>query len=233
MKKIIWLFMMIMAIQTVIAGTEKIYPSEDAYTDSSAAGSTFNNFDLRVGNDQNHGKHRSYLKFDLAPLDGKTITNAKFSIDPVARIGSFTTQLYYVGSDSWSQSSLKWSNAPTHSTLVDSKIISSGDRVEFNVMPLINEQDKILSIALVSAQETSAGNYVQFFSNNNLEETYKPYLQVTYDGGECNTQADTNCNGCVEILEVLDYINGWKIGNVIITDLLNTISNWKTGVGCS
>mgnify|MGYP001448504334 CR=1 FL=1 len=222
----------------VVAGTMKIYPIDDAYTTGgSQANTNFENFNLRVGNDQNHGKHRSYLKFDLSSLNGLSVTNAKLGIDPVIHIGTVTVEVHPLSSDSWNENTITWNNAPSHdSEVIDSRTISSNNGIEFDVFSLVGEPDNILSIALIDSQESVSNKYVQFFSSNNNEEMLRPYLEVTFGGevpSSCNTEADDDCDGCVEINEVLDYISEWKNGNVNIGDVLNGITLWKTGEGCS
>jgi len=40
--------------------------------------------------------------------------------------------------------------------------------------------------------------------------------------------ADTDNSGCVELHELFDYIDEWKAGNVVISDLMVAISIWKS-----
>ena len=44
--------------------------------------------------------------------------------------------------------------------------------------------------------------------------------------------SDTNCDGCIEMMELFNYINEWKLGNVDMMDLFDSITLWKSGVGC-
>ncbi|MBI4779529.1 hypothetical protein HY797_03715 [Candidatus Falkowbacteria bacterium] len=48
----------------------------------------------------------------------------------------------------------------------------------------------------------------------------------------CQTGADINGNGSINITELLNYIADWKIGNVSLTLLLKAIGFWKIGTGC-
>ena len=48
----------------------------------------------------------------------------------------------------------------------------------------------------------------------------------------CQTGADTNSDGVISNLEILNYINSWKIGNVTSLLLLKAIGFWKIGTGC-
>ncbi len=61
-----------------------------------------------------------------------------------------------------------------------------------------------------------------------------PSPQLPNSGGGCNqTGADSNCNGCVETLELFGFISHWKIGDVSTLDLFSAIGLWKSGEGCS
>lgn len=235
---VVLLALCILASTTVFAGTMKIYPVADVYTDSSAPGSNFNNLNLRIGYDLNHGKHRTYMRFDLSPIQGKTVTAAKLSIDPLFPINNPTANLYYMSSDTWNEASVNWNNAPSYSTtLIGSKPISATSRVEFDVMSVIGEPDQKLSMALVSAQESTSNKYVVFYSKNIDTEDYRPYIEVTYDGGddppdgECATQADTNCDQCVSLSEMINTIVLFKQGSSSLTlsQIINIIVQFKTG----
>ncbi len=48
----------------------------------------------------------------------------------------------------------------------------------------------------------------------------------------CITGADTNGDGVISTLEILNYIRGWKTGNVLSLLLLKAIGFWKVGAGC-
>ncbi|MFC1768990.1 DNRLRE domain-containing protein [Nanoarchaeota archaeon] len=50
---------------------------------------------------------------------------------------------------------------------------------------------------------------------------------------ECIPQdADENCDGCIDTLELFDYISEWKVGHVTTLELFDSITKWKSGVGC-
>jgi len=217
----------------IMGSTTKIYPSDDAYTDSSSPNSNFDNSNIRVGYDWNHGKHRGYFKFNLSSLEN--VSSAKLVLYRVASVGNPTIELHYVSSDSWNENSLTWNNAPLNeSEIIDSKIVSSGNPIEFEITLLMNEQDNILSIALVADKEFTSnpeGYYTLFYSSNMGDEIYFPYIEVISET-DCNTDADTNCNGCVEMGELLNFISEWKLGNAQMSELLNGISMWKSGGGC-
>ena len=58
------------------------------------------------------------------------------------------------------------------------------------------------------------------------------YINITPAVLTCQTGADTNSDGVISNLEILNYINSWKIGNVTSLLLLKAIGFWKIGTGC-
>lgn len=231
MKKMIALLILLLLIPCLAATTIKIYPIKDVYTDSSSPISNFNTESLRVGNDFNFGKHRTYFQFNLSSIHGE-VSQARLSIDPVAPVGVPNLQLYYVSSDSWSENAVTWDNAPSYSTLIDSELANSPDRINFDVFSAINESDKVLSLAIKSEQEATGNIYVQFFSSEFSQgSTYWPYLEVTYSGGACNTDADTDCNGCVTLLEIVNLMSQYKQGQTALSllEMVSLMGRYKAG----
>ena len=236
-KMVALLFIGLM-IPLVAAQTVKIYPTEDVYTDDSSLSSNFNTEYLRVGNDVNFGRHKTYLQFDISSIGGE-ISEATLSLDPSAPVGVPNLQLHHVSSDGWNENSVTWNTAPTAGDLLGSQLVDGPDRIEFDVTEsVLGESDGVLSLALTSLQESTENIYVQFFSGdyeaggNDGSVTYWPYLEVTFDGAACNTEADTNCNGCVSQSEITAYAFGWLNGNPEITQGQVTIAayNWLNGV---
>ncbi|MFZ3043679.1 MAG: CHRD domain-containing protein [Minisyncoccia bacterium] len=48
----------------------------------------------------------------------------------------------------------------------------------------------------------------------------------------CQTTADTNSDGAISLIEILNYIKGWKLGTVTNLLILKGIGFWKAGIGC-
>ena len=69
------------------------------------------------------------------------------------------------------------------------------------------------------------------FSNNYLSESERPYLEVSYDGAGCNTQADTDCNGCVSLLEMVNLMLKYKQGQTTLSliQMVNIMLQYKQG----
>jgi len=52
---------------------------------------------------------------------------------------------------------------------------------------------------------------------------------VSIAGSTCvHTSDDNPCDGIVSLTEIIDYVNDWKTGSVLITDLLAAVNIWKT-----
>jgi hypothetical protein len=224
-----------------IAGeTVKIYPSHDAYVNDYSPTLPFNTADLRVGHydysGSPKGRMRTFVKFNLSSVNIQNVSSAFLDLDPVGGpVGQdFNINLYYVSNDSWTETSLRWNNQPSYSTLIATKLISNGERIKFNVTNFINESDRTLSMVLKSAIEDTDNVYAVFASSEDAEgETYWPYLEVTYSGGiSCNTTADTSGDGKISMAELLAYISRWKLGQVTMGSLLQAIGYWKAGAGC-
>lgn len=232
------ILMMGLMTPLALAGTMTLYPVADAYIDNYYSNTNFNTV-LRAGHfdyiSSSKGIQRSFFKFDLSQIPG-TVTDAKFSIDPIGGPvgGSFNLQLYYLPSDSWSENSLTWNNAPTsYGALVDSGLASSGERIEFDIDSIINEQDNILSF-VIKGQEIVDNNYIQFFTSefeagggSNDDELYWPYILVTYDESGCNTAADTDCNGSVDRTELGAFIVKWINNQATRDELGQVITAWS------
>jgi len=43
------------------------------------------------------------------------------------------------------------------------------------------------------------------------------------------SDADTDCDGCVDLDELIEYINKWKVGQVEMAQLMEAIAQWKNG----
>lgn len=57
-------------------------------------------------------------------------------------------------------------------------------------------------------------------------------ITVTAVPGVCQTTADTDGNGIIGNLEILNFVRAWKAGQVTNLDILRAIGFWKAGVGC-
>jgi len=224
----IFIIMIILMTPIVCAGTAKIYPTDDAYIEKENPNTNFGSaLSLRVGDEPSHGTDRSYLKFDLSSLNGKTISSAKLSIFATPSEG--TAKLYSVSNNNWNEETLTWNNKPAESNFIESKTVSNSGRYEFNILSYVQTSQN--SFAII---EDGENDLIMFASKEyNDDNVNSPYVEVVYDGaGVCVTTADTNSDGKISMSELLTYISSWKSGSVTMSNLLNAISFWKAGTGC-
>jgi hypothetical protein len=232
-----------------IAGeTVKIYPSDDSFVRAGTWQNTnFQTYQsgswadrISVGYQGSFDKERGLLKFDLANLTGKNITSAKLSLKkgPILA-GSPVIRLYNLSDISWTESGVTWSSIQSSpKTLINSVNVSGLDRVNFTVTSYLNNKSKI-SFALFEASEgTGIENAVYFYSKDYTTHSPDdnltwPYLEVTYTSSACETVADTNCNGCVDITEYTNFKYAYKNGlitNVTPTQYNDIKYGFKNGI---
>jgi len=232
MKRVI-IIMIILMSPIVCAGTmPPIYPSDDAYVEKENPNTNYGTSPtslttLRVGYDPNFGTDRSYLKFDLSSLNGKTITSAKLSIFSMPSNG--ISKLYSVSNNNWNEESITWNNKPNESNFIESKSVTNSGRYEFNVLSYVQTSQNSFML-----MEDGENDLIMFASKEyNPDNVNSPYLEVVYDGASiCTTNADSDGDGKINMSELLNYISGWKSGSVSMSNLLNAIGFWKAGAGC-
>jgi hypothetical protein len=210
------------AMPAVLGGTMKIYPSDDAYVNQLKLNNNYNTNFLLVGTSPDYpgyGKYRAFLKFNLPNIDGE-ITSAKLSLDPTP-INSPNIQLYYVSNDLWNENTINAGNQPSFSTLIDSKVLSSPERFELNVLPAINEQDNILSLMLKSEQESTNNVYASFYSSEDSEgNTWWPYLEINYsDSGSCPSLDYSNVCCALDDIQMMGFINKFNRFDTSYSDI--------------
>jgi len=168
-------------------------PFEDAYVDDVRPDTPYNTTALQIqgfGDDTFPGSsvdsiQRSFLKFNISSLEGKTLLSAKFGIYLNNRSGNYTPslQLYHIG-DGWSEDSITWNNSA--SLVAGASAIGSDEQVdsvryyEWNVFPSWDASDLTdgyVSYMLTVGQQ-DLNNYAYFNSSENSE--FKPYLRIEY-----------------------------------------------------
>ena len=130
---------------------------------------------------------RSYLKFDLPSISpGKEITSATLHMYRSCGDPSAMVNVYDVGSDSWSESTVTWNNKPTSSELIDTQDVglSGDDWYTWDIKnAVINEYsngDKELNLE-VRLDQNEVGKHQDFFSSEeNDQSAYRgPFIQIT------------------------------------------------------
>ncbi|TDE44339.1 HYR domain-containing protein [Flavobacterium rhamnosiphilum] len=111
---------------------------------------------LVVKNDNNSGfKRETYLKFDLSSLP-TTADNVSLKLNVASggsTIASTNWQVYYVPTDSWTETGITWNNKPAPSILLSTVKGKSSGTAEWDIThQAISElgADKILSLKIVS-----------------------------------------------------------------------------------
>jgi len=66
---------------------------------------------------------------------------------------------------------------------------------------------------------------------DHLDEFYRPYINVTFEGGDCNTDADTDCDGCVSLIEIVNLMLRYKNGETSLSllEMVNLMLRYKGG----
>lgn len=115
----------------------------DAYVDSTLPDRNFGSSSRLVVNESPSIK-RSYLKFNIAGLDGP-ITRATLQV--YVRNGGSTVSVYKVASTSWSERLIKWRNAPAYSGPPASGTPVAGSWLNVDVSSLVSSGASSLAVA--------------------------------------------------------------------------------------
>jgi hypothetical protein len=168
-------------------------PVEDAYVDNVRPDTTYNTTALQIqgfGDDAFPGSsvdsvQRSFLKFDVSSLEGKTLLSAKFGIymNAASSYSPPSMQLYHIG-DGWSESSITWNNSmsltASASAIGNDEQMDTYRYYEWDVFPSWDASDLTdgyVSYMLTVGQE-GLNNYGYFNSSENAE--FQPYLKIEY-----------------------------------------------------
>lgn len=219
MKKLIIMIMILsLILPGILAAITKIYPSDDAFVRNKTVSTNYNSdswrSNLRAGYESSFGKDESYLKFSLTNFTGKNISLATFSIFHLGSHDAPVLKLYLT-SNSWNEGTITWNNKPINTTLIGTSAVSGG-RINFNVLPSQLTESEVSFALIENGGDGFFNSYSKDLNTGNLtgDSSYWPYLEVTYDDGGmiCNTDADTDCNGCVGLTEYNDFKYGYKNG---------------------
>lgn len=177
----------------VVAGS--VNPSGDAYVrDGSSANTNFGTATtLVVKNDGVGYARQSYLQFDLSTLP-TSFDNATLRLN-VTGINSgasgSTWQVYYVPTDSWTETGITWNNKPAPTTLLATVKAQPSGYIEWDITDQTLSEiggDKILSLKLVS---TLAGGTTDasFSSKEDATDSLRPQLITRVFKGSLPTVA--------------------------------------------
>ncbi|MEA3329745.1 MAG: DNRLRE domain-containing protein [Nanoarchaeota archaeon] len=217
MKKITIMIIMMLILPTAMAGTMKIYPSDDAFVRDRSPNQNFGvgswEEDLRVGYNTNFGTDRSYVKFDISSLNGKTINSIIFSIDPAGYQGNPTLNLNYVSNNNWNEETITWNNCPQYTTIIDSKNVDDLGRIEFDINPSFSDGEEF-SFVMIEQGEDAEVVFDSKDYDTGCEEDYMkwPYLEVNYNGGSIECPSSDYSNVCCSLtgIEMMGFINAFN-----------------------
>ena len=165
---------------TIGGNAPRIDVSADAYIrGGSAAGSNFGADPSLVvkGSSNESFARKSLLKFDLTQSTG--VSSAILYLYGSAQ-QSMNVDVYALASDSWSESTVTWSNAPAFGSSVADFTVQTVDQwYQIDLTSLVQSElagDKVLSLGLTD--DAVLVKNVNFFSKENVQTEYKPYLSV-------------------------------------------------------
>jgi len=93
--------------------------------------------------------------------------------------------------------------------------------------------DGIIDEARLSNITRSAGWISTEYNNQNNPSGFYSIGSEEQNGGPvCETDADTNGDGKIDMPEIMAYIGRWKLGEFLMPDLMKAIGFWKAGEGC-
>ncbi|GAA4295210.1 hypothetical protein GCM10023163_14290 [Aestuariibaculum suncheonense] len=189
----------------VIGGTSstssiELLAEEDAYARSgSYTNTTFNDTDLIAKNDGAEYTREAYLKFNLSSISDQ-IVSAKLQLVPKTGVDPATNVIHdlkFVSDDSWSETTINWSNKPLSSTLLDSQIVSqTGTTMLWDVTAQAENErtgDGYLSIQL----STASNAWVVY--NSSESGSGVPKLILELSEGNSSKQSSTKISAELEM----------------------------------
>lgn len=172
------------AVEQILKVNTILNPLADTYIrDGSYATANYGTVTtMAVKKDGTSYSRETYLKFDLngAPDfdNAKLRLNISFAGTSVA---STTWQVYYVPTDSWTETGINWNNKPASSTLLATINGQSSGWAEWNITDQALAEfsgDKTLSLRIVSTVVNSTAD-ASFRSKEDTNATLRPQLVLT------------------------------------------------------
>lgn len=122
---------------------------------------------------------RTYLRFDLSSVTGGDIGQAVLRLKRQSGIGSDTHTAYVVSDDSWAESSITWSNKPSHGPALGSAVVPpDGAWLELDVTSQVASDwrgDQAFSVLLIS----DGDSLVSYYSREADSSVNQPQLVIT------------------------------------------------------
>ncbi len=177
------------SIAVSVINTTIVTPIADAYVRD---GNSYKNQNygtstaLTVKKDVTSYNREVFLKFDLNGLSSFNTATLRLNIAAANTTATNTTwQVYYVPTDTWTETGIKWNNKPASTTLLATIQGQSSGWAEWTITPqVLNELagDKILSLRIISTVIDAASD-VTFDSKEVSNSSIKPQLSLTNTPG--------------------------------------------------
>ncbi len=169
--------------------TTTVTPIADAYVRD---GNSYKNQNfgtstaLTVKKDLTSYNREVYLKFDLNGLSSFNTATLRLNIASSSSTTTSTTwQVYYVPSDTWTETGIKWNNKPASTTLLATIQGQSSGWAEWTITPQVLSElagDKILSLRVISTVIDPTSD-VTFNSKEVATSSIRPQLSITNTPG--------------------------------------------------
>lgn len=177
------------AVTVNVVSTSTLSPIADAYVRD---GNSYKNQNygtatvLTVKKDITGQNREVFLKFDLNGVSSFNTATLRLNIASANTNAANTTwQVYYVPTDSWTETGIKWNNKPASTTLLATIQGQSSGWAEWNISAQVLSElagDKVLSLRLVSTVINSASD-VTFNSKEVATTSIRPQLLLSTTPG--------------------------------------------------
>ena len=176
-------------VQPAMAPTHTITltPVADAYVmGGSNAGTNYGTATTLVTKEDSNADfdRETYLRWDLSGLNGRVVhAKVRLAGTSASQPGN-ETGASLVGSDTWSESAINFTNKPAAGKLFAQWLPVSGQAVEFVVTPQVAETmagDGKLSLRLASTDDYGAAGIVSYASRENATAANRPQLVLTFE----------------------------------------------------
>lgn len=156
--------------------TVTLNPVADAYVRSDKQNNNYGT--AATMTTDNSPIYYSYLKYNLAPYAGKTLTNAVFKVRVGADASSGTQSIYGMSDSSWTETGVKYSNRPSLGSNLVGTFVGNTTNTWKNVTAtsyLSSRMGQLASFGISSSNSDSMN-----ISSREASSSNRPQLVITY-----------------------------------------------------
>jgi hypothetical protein len=156
--------------------TVTLNPVADAYVRSDKQNNNYGTAATMITD--NSPIYYSYLKYNLAPYAGKTLTNAVFKVRVGADASSGTQSIYGMSDTSWTETGVKYSNRPLLGSNLVGTFVGNTTNTWKNVTAtsyLSSRMGQLASFGISSSNSDSMN-----ISSREASSSNRPQLVITY-----------------------------------------------------